>query len=83
MSDTTDENADIVPIYGSRMATASVPKYTLPDSELAPRVAHDLIEDQLMLDGNARLNLATFVTTWMEPEAEALMAKTFNKNIDR
>ena len=27
-----------------------------------------------MLDGNARLNLATFVTTWMEPEAEKLMA---------
>ncbi len=34
-----------------------------------------------MLDGNARLNLATFVTTWMEPEAEKLMAETFDKNM--
>ena len=34
-----------------------------------------------MLDGNARLNLATFVTTWMEPEAEKLMAEAFDKNM--
>jgi len=34
-----------------------------------------------MLDGNSRLNLATFVTTWMEPEAERLMAETFDKNM--
>ena len=34
-----------------------------------------------MLDGNARLNLATFVTTWMEPEAVQLMSSCFDKNI--
>src|SRR3712207_4298 len=34
-----------------------------------------------MLDGNARLNLATFVTTWMEPDAEKLMAECFDKNM--
>ena len=34
-----------------------------------------------MLDGNARLNLATFVTTWMEPQAQRLMAETFDKNM--
>ncbi len=34
-----------------------------------------------MLDGNSRLNLATFVTTWMEPEAKQLMAETFDKNM--
>ena len=41
---------------------------------MPPRVAFQIIHDELMLDGNARLNLATFVTTWMEPEAELLMA---------
>ena len=40
-----------------------------------------MIRDELMLDGNARLNLATFVTTWMEPEARQLMAETFDKNM--
>ena len=34
-----------------------------------------------MLDGNARLNLATFVTTHMEPQAEKLMAESFDKNM--
>ncbi len=58
-----------------------MPKYTLPDDEMPPRTAYQLIHDELMLDGNARLNLATFVTTWMEPEAERLMAETFDKNM--
>ena len=34
-----------------------------------------------MLDGNARLNVATFVSTWMEPQAEKLMAECFDKNM--
>src|ERR1700675_4623622 len=37
--------------------------------------------DELILDGNARLNLATFVSTWMEPEAEELMAECSPKNM--
>ena len=40
-----------------------------------------LDEDELLLDGSARLNLATFVTTWMEPQAEKLMAECFAKNM--
>ena len=34
-----------------------------------------------MLDGNARMNLATFVSTWMEPQAEKLMSECFDKNM--
>jgi glutamate decarboxylase len=34
-----------------------------------------------MLDGSSRLNLATFVTTWMDPQADRLMAETFDKNM--
>ena len=44
-------------------------------------VALALVRDELILDGNARLNLATFVTTWMEPQAEQLMAECFSKNM--
>jgi len=44
-------------------------------------VAYDLISNELLLDGSARLNLATFVTTWMPPPAAALMAKTADKNM--
>jgi glutamate decarboxylase len=38
---------------------------------MAPDVAYQVIHDELMLDGNARMNVATFVSTWMEPQAEA------------
>jgi glutamate/tyrosine decarboxylase-like PLP-dependent enzyme len=44
-------------------------------------VAYDLIANELLLDGSARLNLATFVTTWMPPGAAALMAQTADKNM--
>ena len=40
-----------------------------------------MIHDELLLDGSSRLNMATFVTTRMEPEAERLMAETFDKNM--
>ncbi len=46
-----------------------------------PDAALQLVEDELILDGNARLNLATFVTTWMEPQANRLMADCFSKNM--
>jgi glutamate decarboxylase len=44
-------------------------------------VAYDLISNELLLDGSARLNLATFVTTWMPAPAAALMAQTADKNM--
>ena len=46
-----------------------------------PDAAYRFIHDELMLDGSSRLNLATFVTTWMDPQAEKLMAETFDKNM--
>jgi glutamate decarboxylase len=56
------------------------PKLRLPEGELPPEAAYGLIHDELMLDGRARLNLATFVTTWMEPQARLLIADTLDKN---
>ncbi|MGW3551121.1 glutamate decarboxylase [Streptomyces griseoincarnatus] len=61
--------------------TEAPPKHRLPDGPMAPSTAYQLVHDELMLDGNARLNLATFVTTWMEPEAALLMAECRDKNM--
>ena len=63
------------------LETTSIPRHALPEGQLSPDVAYQIIHDELMLDGNARLNVATFVTTWMEPEAERLMAECFDKNM--
>ena len=59
----------------------SIPRHELPAGELAPDIAYQIIHDELMLDGNARLNLATFVSTWMEPQARQLMAECLDKNM--
>jgi glutamate decarboxylase len=69
------------PIYARPGEAARAPLHTLPGSEMDPDTAYQFVRDELMLDGNARLNLATFVTTWMEPQAERLMAETFDKNM--
>lgn len=66
------------PVAGMR---AAPPKHRLPDGPMAPGTAYQLVHDELMLDGNARLNLATFVTTWMEPEAGELMGECLDKNM--
>ena len=51
------------------------------DGGLRGDVVYELIHAHLMLDGNARLNLATFVGTWMEPEARRLLEECADKNI--
>jgi glutamate decarboxylase len=71
----------LTPAYGRRALTHSIPKYQLPEHEIDPDTVYHVIHDELMLDGNARLNMATFVTTWMEPKAEKLMTEAFVKNM--
>ena len=58
-----------------------IPRDQLPPAQLDPDIAYQVVHDELMLDGNARLNLATFVTTWMEPQATRLMTECFDKNM--
>jgi glutamate decarboxylase len=69
----------VAPIF--TLETERIPRHRIPDGELPPDVAYQIIHDELMLDGNARMNLATFVTTWMEPQAEKLMAECLDKNM--
>lgn len=71
----------VSPAYTNRLFTAPVPALRLPDESMDPEAAYRFIHDELMLDGSSRLNLATFVTTWMDPEAGKLMAETFDKNM--
>jgi len=66
--------------YGSRYIGRPVPKYRMPEDSMPANVAYQIIHDELNLDGNPALNLASFVTTWMEPEAERLMIETLGKN---
>src|SRR5580700_10681924 len=78
--ESTGTELDINPVY-FREKSCEIPRYRLPERGVLPRTALQVVRDELILDGNARLNLATFVTTWMEPEAEQLMAECSPKNM--
>lgn len=71
----------LTPSFARGAMEMQVPKYQMPQGEMMPETAYFLIHDELMLDGNARLNLATFISTWMEPEADRLMSETCAKNL--
>ena len=58
-----------------------LPRFRMPDGSLDAVSAYQVVHDELLLDGNARLNLATFVTTWMESQAHVLMAECVDKNM--
>jgi len=51
----------VAPLFG--LETTTIPRHALPEDEMPPDVAYQIIHDELMLDGNARLNVATFVST--------------------
>ncbi len=68
-------------VYASSDLSIQLPKYKFPESEHAPRHAYSLVHDELMLDGNARQNLATFCQTWAEPEVHRLMDECVDKNM--
>lgn len=71
-------------VYAGQDLSTALPKFRFPSDEIAPSHAFQVIADEMMLDGNARQNLATFCQTWEEPEVTALMELAINKNmIDR
>ncbi|CAI5974216.1 unnamed protein product [Closterium sp. NIES-65] len=55
-------------------------RHVFPADEMPREVAYQIVADMLEMDGKPRLNLASFVTTWMEPDAERLMTASLNKN---
>ncbi|KAI1257112.1 hypothetical protein MGN70_000151 [Eutypa lata] len=75
-----EEDSFTTSIYGSRFAAEDLPRLEIPDGEMPKEIAYKLIKDELSLDGNPMLNLASFVTTYMEEEAEKLMTDSFSKN---
>ena len=81
MTDPTTAPPNVHVAYSGRPSVAPLPKDALPADGLDADTAYRLIHDELLLDGSSRLNLATFVTTWMEPQADRLMAESFDKNM--
>jgi len=68
-------------VYATGSAVRRVPKYRLPEHASPAQAIYSLVHDELLLDGNSRQNLATFCTTWTEPEAHRLMDESIDKNM--
>ncbi|MBO9534256.1 MAG: glutamate decarboxylase [Solirubrobacteraceae bacterium] len=77
--DVRDQLLDSV-FAGQDLSTA-IPKYRFPLAESRPDRAFQVVHDELMLDGNARQNLATFCQTWEEPQVHELMDLCIDKNL--
>ncbi len=68
-------------LYGSSDVGKVLPKFKMPEKEMDARHAYESIHNELMLDGNASQNLATFVQTWEEDEVHRLMDECIVKNM--
>jgi len=76
------DSEDLVsPTYAGRSFSHDIPKYRLPAEGMNADGAYQLVHDELNLDGNPALNLASFVTSWMEPQADKLASETLAKNL--
>ncbi|WP_345364993.1 glutamate decarboxylase [Actinoallomurus liliacearum] len=71
----------VKPLYSGLVPDGGIPRYQLASGPMAPDSAAALVRDEIMLDSNARLNLATYCTTWMEPQAKQLIADSLDRNL--
>ena len=75
------EAPEIEDVYATDSADRRLPRYRLPERASAAQPIYNFVHDELLLDGNSRQNLATFCTTWAEPEVRKLMAESIDKNM--
>ena len=80
MPQATEIDTELAARYGNRFVVNEVPSTDFPDAGMPAPEAMRLIAEDLTLEGNPQRNLATFVTTWMEPEAQRVIAENLHRN---
>ncbi|TNY20210.1 glutamate decarboxylase [Rhodotorula diobovata] len=76
----TEEHHVSSTVYGSREARTGIPRLEMGEDEMDPQLAKRFVQDELLMDGNPSLNLASFVTTYMDDCAQELMLQTLTIN---
>src|SRR3954447_17644377 len=79
MTTTSNPNADAA-LFGNRFVTQEVPTRQFPATGMTTDDAFRLVSEDLAIEGDPMRNLATFVTTWMEPEAQRIIAENLHRN---
>lgn len=68
-------------VFAAPLSAHVLPKHRMPDEHAPPEVVYALLHNELLLDGNAAQNLATFCTTWSESQSLRLMDECVDKNM--
>ncbi len=76
----SEEKSYVKPIFGTKAEDRDIPKYQMNQEPMEARLAYRLVKDELLDEGVARQNLATFCQTYMEDEVTKLMGETLEKN---
>jgi glutamate decarboxylase len=71
---------DPAALFGNRFIVEEVPTKSFPDDGMPAADAMRLVSEDLAIEGDPGRNLATFVTTWMEPEAQRIIADNLHRN---
>jgi glutamate decarboxylase len=80
MAQETLDEADLALRYGNRFLLEAAPSTSFPETGMSALDAMRMVALQLELEGDPMRNLATFVTTWMEPEAQRIIAENLHRN---
>lgn len=81
MNNSNKQRADIeTPVYGSQKMRTSAPTEKIPMQPTAPEIAYQMVKDETFPQTQPRLNLATFVTTYMDDYATKLMNESIDVN---
>ncbi len=76
-----DHRLDLTPVFARPGESDEWPATTLREQAMLPSTAYQIVHDEAILDGNSRLNLATFVSTWMDDDAKRLYREAVDKNM--
>jgi len=80
LSQTNKTESACESFYGTNLAGREVATLEMNEEQMPSQNAYRYIKDELLMDGTPALNLASFVTTYMEDEAEKLMMENLSKN---
>ncbi|MFB6893054.1 glutamate decarboxylase [Kitasatospora sp. NPDC056327] len=76
-----DERDESTDVFANVLSREVLPKYRMPEDHSPPEVVYAALHNELLLDGNAAQNLATFCTTWSDDEVHRLMNECLDKNM--
>ena len=74
----SDFNADV---FGSKEMLQPAPVDKIPAKGTRPDIAYHMVKDETFAKTQPRLNMATFVTTYMDKHATKLMNEADRKSV--